>query len=232
MVFQVNEELHMKNFYINRRSFVAVSSGILLSQSCTASDLAEKLTKTPTSTEGPFYPDKLPLDTDNDLIIVNNSISKGVGEITHLSGRVLTQNGSPLNDTVVELWQVDNNGIYMHSKDPKVKNRDSNFQSYGRFLTNLKGEFYFRTIKPVPYNTGIFRTPHLHVKVTRKNKHLLTTQMYVKNEPLNKKDRIYNKIKDPKAKENVTVDFKPFTSDGLKQYKAHFDIVVGFTPKE
>ena len=147
-------------------------------------------------------------------------------------GRVLTQNGSPLANATVEIWQVDAKGIYLHSKEPKVAQRDSNFQSYGRFLTNHKGKYYFRTIKPVEYGTRVFRTPHIHFKVSRKGKHLLTTQMYIKGEVLNKKDRIYNSIKDPKAKENVTREFKAFQHAGIKQYNVNFDIIVGFTPSE
>ena len=222
----------MKNSSITRRNFVyGMSATTILTQSCSAADLADKLTLTTKGTEGPFYPDKLPLDTDNDLIIVNNSITEAVGEITHLTGRVLTQAGSPLSDTTVEIWQVDNAGVYMHSKEPHLKKKDSNFQSYGRFLTNRKGEYYFRTIKPVKYSTGISRTPHIHVKVTRKNKHLLTTQLYIKGEARNKTDAIYKRIKDSKSKESVTVEFTPFENHGLKQLTAHFDIVVGFTPK-
>jgi protocatechuate 3,4-dioxygenase beta subunit len=221
------------NFNISRRNFVyGLSSSCILTQSCAAGDLAEKLTLTPNGTEGPFYPDKLPLDTDNDLIIVNKSITAAVGEVTHLSGKVLTQSGSPVNNAVVEIWQVDNNGIYMHSKEPNLQKKDSNFQSYGRFLTNNKGEYYFRTIKPVPYGTRVFRTPHIHIKVTRKNKHLLTTQMYVKGEPLNKKDGLYKRIKTDKARENVTVEFSPFNSNALKQLQANFNIVLGLTPAE
>ena len=195
------EEKIVKNFYINRRNFLATSS--LCMVGCTAmgkTELAEKLTVTPNGTEGPFYPDKLPLDTDNDLLVINDSLTPAVGQITHLSGRVLTVNGSPLRNALVEIWQVDNNGIYQHTKDPKFAKKDSNFQSYGRFLTNNKGEYYFRTIKPVPYGTRIFRTPHIHVKVNRKGKNLLTTQMYVKGEKLNQKDRLYNKIKSQKQK--------------------------------
>src|SRR4051794_9177121 len=68
---------------------------------------AEQLARTPRLTEGPFYPDKLPLDTDNDLVIVNNSITPAVGEITHLTGRVLSVSGEPIKDATVEIWQVD-----------------------------------------------------------------------------------------------------------------------------
>src|SRR6516162_5959602 len=68
---------------------------------------AEQLAATPRLTEGPFYPDKLPLDTDNDLLIVNDSITPAVGEITHLAGCVLSPSGEPIRGAVVEIWQVD-----------------------------------------------------------------------------------------------------------------------------
>ena len=55
---------------------------------------AEELARTPRLTEGPFYPDKLPLDTDNDLLIINDSITPAVGDITHLTGRVLSRAAS------------------------------------------------------------------------------------------------------------------------------------------
>src|SRR6266571_8485848 len=95
---------------------------------------ADELMRTPRQTEGPFYPDKLPLDTDNDLILVNDSLTPAVGEITHLSGRVLDRRGDPIRNALVEIWQVDNNGVYLHSAD-KHATRDQNFQGFGRFLT-------------------------------------------------------------------------------------------------
>src|SRR5262245_54660531 len=76
---------------------------------------ADELTKTPPQTEGPFYPNKLPLDTDNDLIIVNDGITPAVGEITHLTGRLLDPKGDPIRGAAVEIWQCDNNGAYLHS---------------------------------------------------------------------------------------------------------------------
>src|SRR5437016_7131514 len=107
---------------------------------------AEELARTPTVTEGPFYPDRLPLDTDNDLVIVGNSTTPAVGEITHLTGRVLSPNGSPLNNHVVEIWQVDGRGVYLHSSDSGRRQRDRNFQGFGRFTTNARGEYRFRTV--------------------------------------------------------------------------------------
>src|SRR5580658_8523734 len=75
---------------------------------------AEELSrKTAMVEEGPFYPPQLPLDTDNDLIIVNNSITPAVGEITHLSGRLLDSKGSPIRDAEIEIWNTDHNGVYL-----------------------------------------------------------------------------------------------------------------------
>jgi protocatechuate 3,4-dioxygenase, beta subunit len=73
-----------------------------------AEELTRKTrTKTSAVEEGPFYPPKLPLDTDNDLIIVNDSITPAVGEIAHLSGCVLDLNGEPIRNATVEIWSVD-----------------------------------------------------------------------------------------------------------------------------
>ena len=119
-----------------------------------ASAFAEALVRMPRQTEGPFYPDHLPLDTDNDLIIVNDSITPAVGTITHLSGKVLDVRGEPIRNALVEIWQVDNNGVYLHSGSGNRAKRDKNFQGFGRFLTGSSGEYYFRTIKPVPYPGG------------------------------------------------------------------------------
>src|SRR5881275_270239 len=82
---------------------------------------AEELLRTPAQTEGPFYPDKLPLDTDNDLIVVNDNLTPAVGEITHLSGRILDSRGDPIRNALVEIWQTDHNGVYLHSQDTHAK---------------------------------------------------------------------------------------------------------------
>src|SRR5215475_4665762 len=101
---------------------------------------AEELTRTPPQTEGPFYPNKLPLDTDNDLIIVNDSLTPAVGEISHLTGRILDAKGNPLKNALVEIWQCDGKGVYLHTADSDKKKRDTNFQGFGRFLTGSSGD--------------------------------------------------------------------------------------------
>jgi len=189
---------------------------------------AEELSRTPRQTEGPFYPDRLPLDTDNDLLVMNNKITPAVGQITHLSGRVLTTSGQPLRNVVVEAWQCDNNGVYLHSRSAGRQKYDSNFQGFGRFLTNNKGEYYFRTIKPVPYPG---RTPHIHMLVNQGNKRLLTTQLYIKNEAMNRRDGILQRL-NQRDRDLLLVDFKPMKNSRIKELSATFDMIVGATPQD
>src|SRR5205823_13475852 len=188
---------------------------------------AEELARTPRQTEGPFYPDHLPLDTDNDLIIVNDGITPAVGEITHLSGRILDAKGEPIRNALVEIWQVDNHGVYLHSRDTHAE-RDKNFQGFGRFLTAFSGEYYFRTIKPVLYPG---RTRHIHYAIKMKGREKWTTQCYVKGEPQNERDGIYKAIQDPKARAAVSVNFAPMKNSRAGELAARFDIVLGFTPE-
>src|SRR5260370_18480850 len=102
---------------------------------------AEELVRTAAQTEGPFYPDKLPLDTDSDLIILNDALTPAVGTITHLTGKILDSRGEPLRNAVVEIWQCDNNGAYLHSRSDNGGKRDGNFQSFGQVLPGATGEY-------------------------------------------------------------------------------------------
>ncbi|MFO0845814.1 MAG: protocatechuate 3,4-dioxygenase [Gemmataceae bacterium] len=188
---------------------------------------ADELTRTPRQTEGPFYPDKLPLDTDNDLLVINEGLTPAVGTITHLTGRVLDAKGHPVRNAVVEIWQCDNNGAYLHSGSDNGGKRDGNFQGFGRFLTGSKGEYYFRTIKPVPYPG---RTPHIHYKVKKGGKELLTTQLYIKGEPRNLKDGLFRAVKDPRGQAALCAEFKPLKESKLGELSANWDVVLGLTP--
>lgn len=186
---------------------------------------AELLRLTEKQTEGPFYPDKLPLDTDNDLIRVNDSATPALGEVTMVSGRILSQSGQPLRNVVVEIWQCDANGHYLHSGSNNKDKADSNFQGFGRFLTGSNGEYLFRTIKPVDYDN---RTAHIHYAIKSKGKRAFTTQCYVEGHPTNPKDGILKNVTDPAARKTLIV---PFTKQPSGIYAAQFDIVLGFTPE-
>lgn len=211
-----------------RRGFL--SAGLVLGASAyfTPGAFADELTRTPAQTEGPYYPNKLPLDTDNDLLIINAGITPAVGEITHLSGRILDAKGQPVRNALVEIWQCDSNGAYLHTDDPNRSKAEANFQGFGRFLTGSSGEYYFRTIKPVPYPG---RTPHIHYKIKKGSKELLTTQCYIKGHEGNPKDGIWRGIRDEKARDAVTIDFAAIPSSKIGELAAKFDIILGVTPE-
>lgn len=195
----------------------------------TAGAFAEQLQLTPAMTEGPFYPDKLPLDTDNDLLVINDRTTPSLGEVTHLTGRVLSANGQPLRNTLVEIWQCDQNGAYIHSGSVNRDKRDGNFQGYGRFLTDAKGQYYFRTIKPVPYPG---RTPHIHFALTRANQRVLTTQMLVAGHPQNERDGLFRRITGERQRAAMMAEFKPLKESRTGELAASFDLVLGLTPDE
>jgi protocatechuate 3,4-dioxygenase beta subunit len=195
---------------------------------------AEALTTTIGLGEGPFYPDQMPLDTDNDLLVLNDGITPAVGEIAYVSGRVLTKSGEPLRNAYVEIWQTDTHGSYLHRGGRNTGGYDSNFQGYGRFVTDAKGQYFFRTIKPVQYTLqGVFRCPHIHFAISKSGHRLISTQMLVKGDPANERDGI---VKSNRAKgemlESVMVEFKPMGNSKLKEYAANWDVVIGRTAQE
>ncbi len=211
----------------NRRQFISRIGACALFATVPGA-FAEELVRTPRQTEGPFYPDKLPLDTDNDLLIINDSINPALGEVTWLNGRILDSRGEPIRGATVEIWQVDHNGVYLHAGSDSHSKRDKHFQGFGRFLTGSTGEYLFRTIKPVPYPG---RTPHIHFAVKAKGQKAFTTQCYVQGEPQNERDGILRNIRNEKARKSVIVPFAPMKSSRIGELTARFDIVLGVTPE-
>ena len=169
---------------------------------------AEELIRTPRQTEGPFYPDKLPLDTDNDLIIINDAITPAVGEVTHLSGRILDAKGNPVRNALVEIWQVrQQRGLPPHRGPQPRASTTTNFQGFGRFLTGSSGEYYFRTIKPVPYPGR--DPPHPLQDRQGAARSCSRPSATSRASRATSSDGIYRGIRDPKARDSVTVDFTP-----------------------
>jgi protocatechuate 3,4-dioxygenase beta subunit len=189
---------------------------------------AEELERTPRIQEGPFYPTKLPLDTDNDLLIINDAITPAVGEITHLSGKILDTKGDPIRNALVEIWQCDRDGTYLRPHLENGDKYDTNFQGFGRFLTGSTGEYYFRTIKPVPY-TGR-PAAHIHFKIWKDKEVQLTTECFVKGYAGNERDGIYRRATASKGGKQLPVDFAPVKASRIGELAAHFDIVLGSTP--
>jgi len=218
----------MESFLIwTRRSFLERSSLAMAGAAGVALIpphlFAEELLKTPTDAEGPFYPDELPLDTDNDLIIINENLDQAVGEVTHLHGKITDTKGNPIKNAKIEIWQVDNNSRYIHTRDQAERKRDGNFQGFGRFVTGMDGTYYFRTIKPPAYPG---RAPHIHFKVYVKNKCVLTSQFYVKGAAANKTDGLLKRIKDPKQRALAILDFKPIPDSKIGELSAIGNVVI------
>jgi protocatechuate 3,4-dioxygenase, beta subunit len=194
---------------------------------------AEELTRnTRTRTawveEGPFYPPKLPLDTDNDLILVNDAITPAVGEITHLSGRLMDAKGDPVRNATVEIWEADTAGVYLADRSNQAK-YDAHFQGFGRFLTGSSGDYYFRTLKPSRYSGR--SAPHIHVKVKVKGQRDFTTQLFMTGYPGNEQDMVYRRLRGA-ARESVTRDFVPVKESRIGEMAVRFDIVLGVTAEE
>ncbi|TWU48358.1 dioxygenase family protein [Rubripirellula reticaptiva] len=214
---------------ISRRSLLVAGGAAFFS---TPGLFADELMLTPSMTEGPFYPDKLPLDQDNDLIIINDSTMPAVGEITHLTGRILTKAGTPLRNATIEIWQCDANAVYLHTRDSsqKKKQQDQNFQGYGKFETASDGGYRFRTIKPVEYPGR--PAPHIHIKVSQNGHELLTTQLMIRGYKGNDRDGIFQRAGDLVQRELVMADFKPLAGSKIGELGASFDIVLGRTPDD
>lgn len=214
---------------IDRRRFLYQAGTLGAVALVTPGAFAEELIRTPWQTEGPYYPDRMPLDVDNDLLIINDSITPAVGEITHLTGRVTDVSGRPVKNATVEIWQVDSNGVYIHTDAPRKARRDRNFQGFGRFETGFTGEYRFRTIKPVRYSGA--RAAHIHFAINRNGRRTLTTQMYVKGNPDNERDSIFRRS-GRASRDLLSVPFKPLPGSEIGELTANFDIVIGKTPED
>lgn len=220
------------SLFASRRQIIRGAAALGATALFTPGAFAEALMLTPRLTEGPFYPDKMPLDRDNDLLIINDSTTPAIGEVAHLTGRILTPSGAPLKNATIEIWQCDANAVYLHTRDsaPKKDQQDKNFQGFGRFETGSTGEYRFRTIKPVPYPGR--PAPHIHFKVKLGDRDLLTSQIFIRGFAGNQNDGVYHSTGDLIDKELVQADFIPIKGSMVGEYNANFDIVLGKTPDD
>ena len=210
---------------MGRRRFVvgglAAAGALIVPSSAARSETGP--VATPRQTAGPFYPTQFPLDTDNDLVMLRGSAARAEGAVTHVMGRVLGPNGKPITNAVVEIWQCDARGRYLHPGDTGGRPRDRAFQGYGRAVSDADGAYRFRTIKPVPYPG---RTPHIHFAIQAPCGRELVTQMYVAGEPLNARDGLYQAIRDPRQRAAVTVRLEPANGIEAGALAGQFDITL------
>lgn len=134
---------------------------------------------TPAQQEGPYYPVEKPADRDNNLVTLAGATGEPAGEQLVFGGKLYDANGRAVEAAVIEIWQTDANGIYLHPGDPNTTQRDPSFQFYGEAVTGPDGSYQFRTILPGEYEP---RPRHIHVKVKLNGQELLTTQFYFAGE--------------------------------------------------
>jgi len=146
---------------------------------------------TPNQVMGPFYPVEKPLDQDGNLTVVTGRSGVAEGQVVHVIGRVLNNEGAPVAGARVEIWQANTHGRYTHPYDWNTAPLDPNFEGYGVQVTDGEGRYRFKTVKPGPYpvTADWTRPPHIHFDVSGQVGRVVT-QMYFENEPLNGVDKL------------------------------------------
>jgi protocatechuate 3,4-dioxygenase beta subunit len=190
-----------------KNSLVAASSLLVASKAVKAG--LESCGLTPEQTEGPFYPIKDQKDKDNDLTKVKGRKNQALGEVIIIKGKVLDEDCRPVANALVEIWQACATGRYNHPGDPNTAKLDPDFQYWGRAITNEKGEYSFKTIKPGHYQaTSTWMRPaHIHLKVHRRGFEELTSQVYFEGDKYNSGDRVLQGL--PKEeREKVIISLK------------------------
>ena len=160
-----------------------------------------------------------------------------LGERIVVSGRVLDGDGRPIRNTLVEIWQANAAGRYVHEVDQHPAPLDPNFTGAGRCLTDAEGHYRFVSIKPGAYpwrnQPNAWRPAHIHLSVFgRSFAQRLVTQMYFPGDPLFPYDPIFNSVRDPKARERMVSQFDWDTTSPEWALGYRFDIVLRSTPFE
>jgi len=187
------------------------------------------LPHTKTETTGPVFGHSLVTAADSDLTAQHSG--EPLGERIIVSGRVLDEDGHGVPDSLVEVWQANAAGRYMHKVDHHGAPLDPNFSGCGRVVTDAEGRYRFVSIKPGAYPWGnhhnAWRPQHIHFSLfgagllTR-----LVTQMYFPGDPLLEFDPIYNSTADENARRRLVAKFDWTTTERSYALGYRFDIVL------
>jgi len=185
--------------------------------------------------ESPVYGHEHLGELDNDL--TRQHAGEPQGERIIVTGRLVEENGRPVRNALVEIWQTNAAGRYRHEGDEHPAPLDPNFSGAGRTLTDADGRYEFVTVKPGAYpwknHPNAWRPAHIHFSVFgRAFSSRLVTQMYFPGDPLFAHDPIFQSVRDPKARERLVArfDLELTRPDWALGYR--FDIVLRATPFE
>lgn len=183
----------------------AIGSGFTISK---ITDTNDNCRLTPILELGPYPVMKYRNQADHDIDLTSIKGNKGIakGKKLLLSGIITDENCKPIQGAVVEIWQANHFGKYHHEFDNKGE-EDPNFQGWGQAITNAKGEYKFKTIVPGLYG---YRARHIHLKISKRGYHELTTQLYFDGEERNKTDGILNNF----PHEDQQQIIRPMVADG------------------
>ncbi len=184
---------------------------------------------TPRQMNGPFFPVAIN-DYDWDMTQMPGRRDRAEGDVIEIVGRVLDTDCKPLRGAIIDVWQANAAGRYLHPRDPNPAPLDPNFEGYARLYTGEDGVYRIRTIVPGAYPVGPdwVRPPHIHFKVHPATAPSITTQMYFAGHELNDKDGLYAQTPEA-ARPLITVAFDDSTADGVRLGK--FDLYVETGPE-
>ena len=172
----------------------------------------------------------LPLgETDNDL--TRQHAGEPLGERIIVAGRVLDEGGRPVRHTLIEIWQCNAAGRYLHARDDHPAPLDPNFSGGGRMMTDAEGHYQFTTIKPGAYpwrnHHNAWRPAHIHFSLFGTSfQSRLVTQMYFPNDPLFPFDPIMQSVPDERARERLVSKFELELTRPEWALGYRFDIVL------
>ncbi len=169
----------------------------------------------------------LPYDTD----LTAQGEGEPLGEKIVVTGRVLDEDGKPVRNSLLEVWQCNAAGRYRHKKDQHNAPLDPNFNGWGKMMTDAEGRYRFVTIKPGPYPWGnhdkAWRPAHIHFSLFGNvYAQRLVTQMYFPNDPLFDYDPIFQSIPDVVARQRLISRFSLDHTVGDQMLGYEFDIVL------
>lgn len=214
---------------LSRRSMLS-GLGVAAATVATAGTARAACSVTAYQIDGPFYPYTTG-EQDWDLTHIGSGTDRAAGEVIEVVGKIQDANCNPVGDCVLEIWQANVHGRYDHPKDGNPAPLDPNFQGYARIVTDEKGEYRFRTIRPAPYAAigNWYRPAHIHFKVHPPLNPGVTTQMYFNDDPLIDSDLLLKPLSESE-RSALIVTFDSATADGIKQGTFNLQVPAGWAP--